>query len=409
MKSKRNRFMVLSILAILSMMLVRQAPAKGLKFDIFANYSYDWQSLNADSLWNPGSLFLNTEKDSRLALNLEGKWNYKSIRALLSPLVTMDHEGHSEWKIREAAVTLSSGRFEFTAGRAIVKWGTGYMFTPIGIVTPEKQVSDPEDMLRSRTGGDLFKIDYYTENINLSAVVFKKNNWKNLALFAYGNVKGFDFYGILYYPEYKKLEFGLAVAATIGAGVEVHAEGMMHRRSPVLRHPVFAAENPQVTYVDPQLVQPEDGYYKEFLMGANITVKDINIIVEYYHNDWGLKKVWLERLQGYFAYNMTRSENPLSMWNAASSLEILQQGRRGLSRDYLFLRAWKSFKNVDLSTIFFMNLADRSLLSLFELQYTLSDGISFYVQPLYFTGKTGSEFGENFYSGSMQLGIRVAL
>lgn len=401
--------MVLAILPMLLITLVRQVPAKALKLNLFANYSYDWQNLNAGSLWNPGRLFLDTEKDSRLSLNLEARLNYKSIRALVSPLLTMDHEGHSKWKFREAVVTFSSGRFEFTAGRAIVKWGTGYMFTPIGIVTPEKQVSDPEDMLRSRTGGDLFKIDYYTENLNLSAVVFKKNNWENVALFAYGNVKGFDLYGILYYPEYEKLEFGLAVATTISAGVEVHAEGMMHRRSPVLRHPVFAAENPRVTYVDPQLVQPEDGYYKEFLVGANITIKDINIIIEYYHNDWGLKKVWWERLQGYFTYNITRKENPLNMLNAASGLEILQQGRRGLSRDYLFLRAWKSFKNVDLSTIFFMNLADRSLLSLFEMQYTLSDGISFYVQPLYFTGKAGSEFGENFYSGSMQLGIRVAL
>ncbi len=403
--SKTKFCLILLVVVLLPILL----SAKTLKFNFYGHYSYDFLHLNTNSTWNPNAMFVNSEKDSRLAFNLESRVHFKSIRVLVSPVLTVDHNSKSKLALREATLNLSFGKLELTAGRAIIKFGTGYMFTPIGIVTPGKQVSDPEDFQRGRVGGDLVKLDYYTENFNLSATVFKKNNWQNVALFAYGNIKGIDVYGILYYPEYHKLEYGFAVATTIGDAVEVHAEAMMFRRAPVLHHLVYFADQPGMVYPQSPLVQPQDGYYKEFLLGTNITVKQINIIAEYYHNDWGLKKQWWSRLKTHFDYNLNRTDGPPDFLNVTADLEILAQSKRGLFRDYLFLRAWKSYKNVDLSTIFFVNLADGSFLSLLQLDYSLSDRISAYIQPLYFSGKSGSEFGASFYASSLQIGFRLAL
>jgi len=225
---------------ILWLAVLLSGEAKPLKFDFYGFYNYSWLSPRADSPWNPGQNFSLQTRDSTLLLQANGRLIIGKAKFQVSPLLRAAHDGTWEGRLREAVLNLNLSAFDLTAGKVLMKLGTGYMFTPISVITHKKQLADHEDSGHEQEGVWLVKADYYKENFSLSALVFKKNNWNNLVLFAYANVWRLDLYAILYYPEYRQLEFGLAAATTIGESVEIHGEFMMHRRSPVLSHRAFA-------------------------------------------------------------------------------------------------------------------------------------------------------------------------
>ncbi|MCX6555866.1 MAG: hypothetical protein NTW95_00295, partial [Candidatus Aminicenantes bacterium] len=217
-----------------------------------------------------------------------------------------------------------------------------------------------------------------------------------------------DLYAILYYPEYRRLEFGLDVATTLGKNVEIHGEFMMHRRSPVFSHRAFTVPDGSEIFPEWPLFQPEDRFYPEVLLGANITVKGVNLIAEYYHADWGISRQDYRRLGGHFAASLALLPEPLAAMNLNADLEFLQSGSRGVMRDYFFARLWKALKNVNLFALAFVNLADGSFLALAEASLPLADGVSIYLRPIYFSGKKGSEYGDSFYASMLQLGLQVS-
>jgi hypothetical protein len=381
-----------------------------LKLNLYSNYYWESLTLNKDSLWNPKLFFEPgpTQTHSRFSLNLESRLNFGEMKWVISPLVTLKEQGDVDIHLRECYGTLGFGNFEITAGKSIIKLGTGYMFTPISVITPERNISDPEDSLRSNQGVELVKLDYYLENFNLSAMVFKRKTWANAALMVYYHLLGIDWYGIVFYADYKKFEWGLAFSFTIGDNIEIHGEWMLHKRTPVDFHKVYFESDPQVTYPTSPLYNPGPGNYNEFILGANITFKKINIIAEYYHRDWGLKPGWWDRLKTYYQFHIGNAPDPLQSLDISSGLSIIQQGTRGLMRDYLFLRAAAFIKkDIDLSAILFMNLHDRSTVFLLNLENQVAEGIYLYLKPVFFIGKEGSEFKESWYCHSLQLGMRL--
>jgi hypothetical protein len=399
-------------LLVLALIAGSVLPAQGgspFRFNLFANYDRQWLTWNRGSLWNPANMFSLPSDSARLFINPEARLAFNNVRVKLSPHLTVDDQGKVTTSLREAFATLAWGAFEVTAGKVLMKLGTGYMFTPISVITPSKALSDPEDTLRGQEGVTMVKADYFRESWSLSAMVFKKDDWRNIALFGYTSWKGLDIYGLLYYPEYRKLEAGLALAATVGQGLEIHAEAMLHRRAPALAHRVFEAMDPRVSYNDWPLVQPEDRLYPELLVGTNATIKDVSVIAEYYHRDWGLdEKAWAN-LKEYFAFNLARTSTPFSSPDIGSAMTILQAGSRGLGRDYIFARVAKNFGRTDISGIVFINLADLSLMAMADINFELADGIALFIRPLFFTGKPGSEFGSSFYSSMLQIGVIAVL
>jgi hypothetical protein len=184
---------------------------------------------------------------------------------------------------------------------------------------------------------------------------------------------------------------------------------MMHRRSPVLSHRAFAAPDGTGIFPAWPLFQPQDDYCPEVLLGTTIMVKGVNLIAEYYHADWGISRRDYRRLNGHFASSLALLPDPLAAMNLSADLEFLQSGARGVMRDYVFIRLWKALKDVNLSAMAFVNLADGSFLALAEASLPLADSVSLYLRPVYFSGKDGSEYGDSFYSTMLQLGLAVLL
>ena len=398
------------LMAFFGSMLLSAQSKTNFHFNLYASAGLQWFSVNRSSIWNPENYFSIPENENRLSLNPECRLSLNAIKASLSPYLTVDSQGKTKSYFREAKGTLTVGKFEATAGKALMKLGTGYMFTLISVITPAKTVVDPEDSLRSQQGVFMAKVDYYRESWSLSAIAFKKNNWRNFALFAYTSWKSFDLYGLLYYPEYRKLEGGLAVSATVGSGLEIHGEAMLHRRSPVLTHRVYAADDPLISYDEWPLYQPLDRLSPEFLCGGNLSLKgNVSLIGELYHRSWGLSKSAWNNLKSHFLFNMQKNASPFGSMNVGADMEILQAGSQGLMRDYFFARICKNLGKTDIAAIAFINLADRSLMLMADLNIELADGISMFIRPIFFTGKTGSEFAESFYSSMIQIGFTAVL
>lgn len=401
-------FLLLSWLILHSRLLASDA-AKPFHFNLYSIYGHQWFTVNDGSIWNPGNLFAVADSEARLFLNPEARLTLDVLRLSLSPRLSLDRGGRARTGLREANATLALGRFELTAGKVLMKLGTGYMFTPISVITAAKAVSDPEDNLRGQEGVTMFKADYYRESWSLSAIVFKRENWHNLALFGYATIPGVDFYGLIYYPEYRKLEAGLAVATTVGQGLELHAEAMLRQRSPLLEHRVCRADNPRVSYGEWSLFQPEDRLYLEALLGVNATIKGVSVIAEYSHRDWGLTRRGFANLKDYFFYNLQRCPDPLQSMDIGSAMQVVQAGGRGLMRDYIFARIAKNIGKTDISAITFLNLADFSLMSMVDLNFELADGVAFFIRPIFFSGRPASEFGNSFYSSMVHIGFTAVL
>ena len=62
--------------------------------------------------------------------------------------------------VKETYAGLSAGDFDFTAGRKMVRWGTGYAFTAAGVLDPPRDPTNPSDRLNVNQGRDMIKADY---------------------------------------------------------------------------------------------------------------------------------------------------------------------------------------------------------------------------------------------------------
>ena len=67
---------------------------------------------------------------------------------------------HTQLRVKETYGGLSAGDFDFMAGRRIVRWGTGYAFTPAGVLDPPRVPTNPTDRLNLNQGRDMVKADY---------------------------------------------------------------------------------------------------------------------------------------------------------------------------------------------------------------------------------------------------------
>ena len=67
---------------------------------------------------------------------------------------------HTSLRVKETYGGLSAGDFDFMAGRRIVRWGTGYAFTPAGVLDPPRDPTNPTDRLNLYEGRDMVKADF---------------------------------------------------------------------------------------------------------------------------------------------------------------------------------------------------------------------------------------------------------
>jgi hypothetical protein len=135
--------------------------------------------------------------------------------------------------VRELYSHLSAGDFDFTAGRKLVRWGTGYAFTAAGVLDPPRDPTNPTDRLNVNQGRDLLKADWVYGRHALSlawstaALAPANSGLRDTMAFRYNVLmQGFDTSLIAGHDRGGDSFGGLTFTRVVGQGWELHGEGV---------------------------------------------------------------------------------------------------------------------------------------------------------------------------------------
>jgi hypothetical protein len=139
-------------------------------------------------------------------------------------------------RVKEAWAGLTLGDFDLSAGKKILKWGTGYAFTPTGVLDPLRDPSDPTDRLGLSEGRELVAADWVHGRHALTAAFATggllqthRAGMRETAAFRYNTmIDGFDT-ALIYAHDRGRRDFvGTNFTRVFGQALELHGE-LAHR------------------------------------------------------------------------------------------------------------------------------------------------------------------------------------
>jgi hypothetical protein len=286
-----------------------------------------------------------------------------SLSSSLVGLAWTDGDTHTQLRVKETYAGLSAGDFDFTVGRKIVRWGTGYAFTAAGVLDPPRVATDPNDRLNLNEGRDMVKADWVsgphaiTVAWSTAALAGHDTTLRDTVAFRYNLlVHGFDTALIAGDDRGGDAFGGLTFTRVFGQAWELHGEATWREQAAIL------------------------------VGGKYITSSGITVIAELY-------------TPPNTAYYRSSTVSPIA-------------GRQ----HYAFLRAGKSrlrerpgWKQWDLAGSLVENLNDRSYTAVFDVERRFGNRFSSYAHVEAPTGKKASEFGAIPYATSTSVGIRFQL
>lgn len=92
-----------------------------------------------------------------LSFRYDNRWSFSSSLIGLADTYSGTSTG---LRVKETYGGLSAGDFDFTVGRRMVRWGTGYAFTAAGVLDPPRDATNPTDRLNLNQGRDMVKADF---------------------------------------------------------------------------------------------------------------------------------------------------------------------------------------------------------------------------------------------------------
>jgi hypothetical protein len=291
---------------------------------------------------------------------------YRSRWTLSSSLIgaeTTYNDTSTQVRVKETYAGLSAGDFDFTAGRKMVRWGTGYAFTSAGVLDPPRVPTDPSDRLSLNEGRDMVKADYVrgphaltmawsTAALARSGMVvhdttaFRYNvlvHGFDTSLIA-GNDRGGDSFGALTFTR------------VLGEAWEVHGEAAWREHEAILLGAKYTTTS-GVTFIG------------EFYTPPNI------------------------------AYFRSTTLSPVAGRQHYGFLNV------GKSR----LRELPGWKEWDVSGAVVTNFDDRSYTAVFDVNRWFGKHFSSYLHLEVPAGSTKSEYGAAPYSTATSAGIRFQL
>ncbi len=176
--------------------------------------------------------------------------------ASLAGLAYTYGETYSRLRVKETYVSGSLGDWDFTAGKKILRWGTGYAFTPTGVLDPPRNPANPADRLNLNEGREMTEVNWVRGKHAVTAAwaaagLAERHRFymRETAAFRYNTqVSGFD--TSLIYARYRGgANFaGANFTRVLGSSVEIHGEyarrsGSEYVNVPGESGPVLLTEN----------------------------------------------------------------------------------------------------------------------------------------------------------------------
>jgi len=170
--------------------------------------------------------------------------------------------------VRETYAGLSAGDLDFTVGRKLVRWGTGYAFTAAGVLDPPRIATNPTDRLNVNEGRDMVKADWvrgpHAMTLAWSTVALAPDGTKqnDTTAFRYNVlVHGFDTALIAGHDRGSDTFGGLTFTRVVGQAWELHGESMWRDGEALLIGGKYTMRN-GVTTIGEFFTPPDTSYYR---------------------------------------------------------------------------------------------------------------------------------------------------
>ena len=181
---------------------------------------------------------------------------------------TYDHTA-STLHVKETYTGLSAGDFDITAGRKMVRWGTGYAFTAAGVLDPPRVPTNPSDRLNTNQGRDMIKADWVhgphalTLAWSTAALAPAHSNLRDTTAFRYNVlVRGFDAAFIAGNDRGTDTFGGLTFTRVIGQAWEVHGEAVWREQAAALIGAKYTLPS-GLTFIGEFYTPPNTSYYRD--------------------------------------------------------------------------------------------------------------------------------------------------
>jgi hypothetical protein len=269
----------------------------------------------------------------------------------------------TQLRVKETYAGLSAGDFDFMAGRRIVRWGTGYAFTAIGVLDPPRDPTNPTDRLNLYEGRDMVKADFvhgphaFTLAWSTAALAPASANLHDTTAFRYNVlVHGFDTALIAGDDRGGDAFGGLTFTRVLGEAWEIHGEAAWREHEAILLGGKYTT-HAGVTFIGEFYTPPNIPYYQD------VTIYPL---------------AGRQHYAFFTAYKNRLRELP----------------------------GWKQW---DLSAAAVSNLNDRSYTAVFDANRRFGNHFSGYLHMEIPAGNPKSEYGSTPYSAATSVGVRFQL
>ncbi|HEY1580957.1 MAG TPA: hypothetical protein VGF82_28140 [Terracidiphilus sp.] len=181
---------------------------------------------------------------------------------------TYDHTA-STLRVKETYTGLSAGDFDFTVGRKMVRWGTGYAFTAAGVLDPPRDPTNPTDRLNVNQGRDMIKADWvrgqHALTLAWSTAALAPNGatLRDTTAFRYNVlVRGFDTALIAGNDRGGDSFGGLTFTRVVGQAWEVHGEAVWREQAAALIGAKFTLHS-GVSFIGEFYTPPNTPYFRD--------------------------------------------------------------------------------------------------------------------------------------------------
>ena len=187
------------------------------------------------------------------------RWRFA---ASLAALTDTDGDTHDQVRIREAYAGLSLGDFDFSAGKKLLRWGTGYAFTATGILDPPRVATNPTDRLSLNEGVNLVQGDFIKGGSDVT-VVWADTGTRQTTAARYNKLfDGFDTSVIVAQDRGGPSFAGGNFTRVFGDRVEVHGELAWRQGAAVLGGGKYTTSS-GITFIGEFYTPPNTAFYRD--------------------------------------------------------------------------------------------------------------------------------------------------
>ncbi len=343
----------------------------------------------------------------------DGTWDWqRRVKLGAGLLLIAPSDDHPELRVREAyARTSVLPWLDVEAGKRLLRWGTGYAFTPTGLLDPPRDATDPQDRLGVNEGMLLVRADAFAGStaVTIAAAAPRLDRpqpatadtpHRLLAMRVRTTIAGVEVAGVASAADNQRLSVGANFTHVVGRKLEYHGEVLLNDDQSTWRE-LLAPHQPRERRVSGLL-----GFQYTFDLG-------LNAIVEYYHDGNGLTStMWSRLFDGAIDAQRKNAALPaLASANATAAGAAAGAGtlNRPTRQNFLFVRGSRA--NVDgiilPDLITLVSLDDGGLTLVPTLRLAPTRHLQLYVRALLLTGPSRSADGSAPVASTISTGLTV--